>query len=790
MSLSSRIIYFIFLKRSSSKKHSIIISSLKLWYLMLINKLCYFLIQCAVIVLKRFFADFLWQTQINLIYYQETTNLIDELRIVAFQLIIYKKKLEIIFANDLQKTFDIVVAIHLRSALIRFKIRTTRSTFIDQSDKNNFFFSKWVIDKSTLRLTIKIFLQVTVNYRNNFVKSRVTDLIEFEFSTFFCEQSSKSISSSHIIIRNNMTTESSAETENIENISRSQQTKKKRINVIVAKSLNAYFSIRQSSTQAATKFQNFNKSNDNDQRQSMNEKEWTCEKIEFFNSIVENTTVVVNVRKHVFYRDVYTFVDRLKNMIISRDSDKLRNIISQCFRSFVLIWHSTKLSDLKKDMLKKASLSMWYNVLIKRFKKRTFIALINIQFFRYIMKDARKHKNFRVFAQKLFRHAKTANMMSMHNQMFMIWNNLNWQFRRDISEFTKSISMRHFLNQLDSYFDIWFEMTNDIKKIKEYRKSFVAKSYQSWDRNDNSNRNTLFIFKNNAYQDRSQKNSSNRYDFRNDTSRKKRSTRMKVTTKVKSKSKEQNYNRASKNQNYNKFWDKRRYDKEKFDKDKAKVYTADEHIETNDSDEFENYHHSKDMIYFKSEKNDDTNSKNIFANIFVTLSVICRICKAFFVSNNALHKHFRNAHCNTHHKADFFNIDVNHVNVKKFVSKRQLDKSTIQIAKLAIVSFRIDFNKNIEIEYEFRDWQYVIAQLSLTENASDTSKCIDSRVEITFANTKFFKAQIKNFVSIQIMIIFITVRNLEANRHSSNKYVIVSMYSKAKTYTKTRCEQW
>ena len=186
----------------------------------------------------------------------------------------------------------------------------------------------------------------------------------------------------------------------------------------------------------------------------MNEKEWTCEKIEFFDSTIENTTVIVNVKKHVFYRDVYTFVDRLKNMTISKESDKLRNIISQCFKEFALIWHSTKLFDLKKDMLREASLNMWYNVLTKRFKKRTSVALINIQFFRYIMKDARKHKNSWVFAQKLFRHVKTANMMSMHNQMFMIWNNLNWQFRRDISEFAESISMRHFLNQFDSYFDI------------------------------------------------------------------------------------------------------------------------------------------------------------------------------------------------------------------------------------------------------------------------------------------------------------------------------------------------
>ena len=58
-------------------------------------------------------------------------------------------------------------------------------------------------------------------------------------------------------------------------------------------------------------------------------------------------------------------------------------------------------------------------VLVKRFKKKTFSALINLYFTKYIMKNARKQKNFKVFAQNIFRHVKAANMISIYNQLCM-----------------------------------------------------------------------------------------------------------------------------------------------------------------------------------------------------------------------------------------------------------------------------------------------------------------------------------------------------------------------------------
>ena len=53
----------------------------------------------------------------------------------------------------------------------------------------------------------------------------------------------------------------------------------------------------------------------------------------FFDPTIEKSIVVINVEKHVFHRDVYLFINKLKNMIIFKKSDKLRSIFFQCLKN-------------------------------------------------------------------------------------------------------------------------------------------------------------------------------------------------------------------------------------------------------------------------------------------------------------------------------------------------------------------------------------------------------------------------------------------------------------------------
>ena len=64
------------------------------------------------------------------------------------------------------------------------------------------------------------------------------------------------------------------------------------------------------------------------------------EDVDYFDSdyeINESNVFVINVERHVFYIDVYIFVDRLKKLIARRDNDKMQKVIIVCLKDTAFI---------------------------------------------------------------------------------------------------------------------------------------------------------------------------------------------------------------------------------------------------------------------------------------------------------------------------------------------------------------------------------------------------------------------------------------------------------------------
>ena len=476
-------------------------------------------------------------------------------------------------------------------------------------------------------------------------------------------------------------------------------------------------------------------------------KDWFVEKIEFFDSIAESIDSIINVEKHIFYRDVYAFTDRLKDMTTLKNDIKLRTVISQCLRESTFIWHSIELFVLKKKMLKDASLINWYNALIRRFKKRTSVTLTIMQIIKYTMKNAKQHKNSRMFAQNLFRAVKAVNLISTHNQLTIAWNNLIWQFRQHISKSTEQTIMREFLEQLDSQISIWHEMTTlaqsafrkSNKLFFQYQSDKIIERY----RDDRSYRN------NNAYQNSRQKQSD-------------RSLKVKIIIKIETSNDRNDKNwRNKSNDKRDRYRDKNRYrnkdeidkDFKNIDKEKFKTKTYMTQNEQKINDDYEKYHDSDNLNYFDSDYDEKNENIDVTVSLTIISRITCRRCKLTLQSNNALHKHL---------KTCVAKIDANalHIAFKK--------SSSIKCSN-------VDANKNIDIDYEFKDYQYAFAKISLIENENSTSVCADIEAEITFVDTMFFNTTAKN-ISIRTMITSITVRELNTTKHFIDKYVIVFMY--------------
>ena len=406
--------------------------------------------------------------------------------IIVFQLLIFQEKLSKSFFKNFQEILALIKNTRFRSITVKSKTKQIRSTSIDS--KNSFFSFDWVIDKSLFRKIIKQFLLNTEIYRLSFQKSREFEEISQLSTSSFTENKSfrsflallkhkHDFSSSDIIsivwskvidIFQNSNIMSSEQLSNnafanFDLISKQMQTLSNIISITVNIKINRLNNelrqLLQTTTQSSSTSLFTSKTKIKHENSKRFFRKWTLKEVEFFDSTAKDDEFVINLKKHVFYKNVYFFVNRLKNVISLKNENKLKVIISQCLRDIALIWHSIELSNIEKNIYREMFLSNWCNVLIKRFKKRTSAALLNVQSIKYIFNDVCDQKDSRVFAQNFFRHVKAAKITSTYSQLCMTWNNLKWQFRQHISQSKEFTTIQNFLKQLNNQIDIWHEMS-------------------------------------------------------------------------------------------------------------------------------------------------------------------------------------------------------------------------------------------------------------------------------------------------------------------------------------------
>ena len=694
-------------------------------------------------------------------------------------MLFFQQELKVDFFQKLQKTLALINNTHFRLFSILFKERQIKSSFRDFIE-NYSFSAEWIVDKNQFRTAIKRFLKNIVFHRLTFQKFKEFEKIFAVFSSISTKNKSlsslkNSSSSENIFIIWSAIVETDIEMS-------SQATFNNTHEFFSAQLANLFKFMSQVIDSKITELkENSAIESTNSHADTTNQlqrhifKNWNAENIEFFDSVAEETDFIINIDKHVFYRNVYTFTDRLKDMIVIKNDSKLKTIISQCFRESALIWHFIELTDLEKEILKDAFLTMWYNVIVKRFKKRISIALINMQIIKYTLENVKQLKNLRIFAQNLFRFVKTTNLISIHNQLIIAWNNLTWKFRQHISKFTEDINIRKFLKQSNSHANMWHEMTSfrnyfasKFNVDRKYSKLFFQNRNEKSIENYFNRDDRFSYFSNNAYIISRQK--------RND-----RSFRMKIIIKIeKTSSSDREFDRDERNLFREK---KNRYSNNRYrirndatsnfsqvvrnsdkSKSKTKTYLTQNEIEQESENDHENYHQSKALKYFDSdydEKNDDT---KIIVSLIMTSKFICRKCKSALKSNNALHRHLKSC-------------------IERKTYSIAISSNTSLITSISIRKSNVDVNKNIDSEYDFTKYQYAFIDIFLSENDIFAFVCVDIEADITLTNTSFFKSIAKN-VSIRTMITSITIRDLEINKHSTVKYVIVSMYFSEKNEKK------
>ena len=129
-----------------------------------------------------------------------------------------------------------------------------------------------------------------------------------------------------------------------------------------------------------------------------------------------------------------------------------------CFRSIALIWYTIIFIENQKRLVKlNNDVDEWARVLHKRFKKSTFFVMITIIKKRYIMNDVKRKREFIKYAHIITRAMKTIDMIVIA-QIFLIFNDLNLKFRRNLIKIIDNITMKTFFQNMKNNKKIWWDL--------------------------------------------------------------------------------------------------------------------------------------------------------------------------------------------------------------------------------------------------------------------------------------------------------------------------------------------
>ena len=111
---------------------------------------------------------------------------------------------------------------------------------------------------------------------------------------------------------------------------------------------------------------------------------WRPEELGFFDPDLSDDAVIgkgdiVYLGTHLYYRNVFIFVERIKDVAKAKGGNTVRLNLHSCLRGTALEWYSWKLTEFEKESLSKISLERgWITLLIEHFKERSAQAGIDV----------------------------------------------------------------------------------------------------------------------------------------------------------------------------------------------------------------------------------------------------------------------------------------------------------------------------------------------------------------------------------------------------------------------------
>ena len=174
----------------------------------------------------------------------------------------------------------------------------------------------------------------------------------------------------------------------------------------------------------------------------------------------EHNEAIVSVGRHVYYRDMFVWIDHIKDLAKTHSAAEVRPMITQALRGGALTWYSTELTELEKDLLRDATMEHWYATITKRFKEKGPEAQDALDRCSYSLQDAKNGRTPRAYVQDIIRHAK-ATGLPLYNQLLLAYTKMHFKFRVHLTEPSATTTLSSFLDQLDTKANAFYDIARD-----------------------------------------------------------------------------------------------------------------------------------------------------------------------------------------------------------------------------------------------------------------------------------------------------------------------------------------
>ena len=527
--------------------------------------------------------------------------------------------------------------------------------------------------------------------------------------------------------------------------------------------------------------------------------------IGFFNPGADGDGPVVG-EKHVTFRDVFVFVDRLKEMKRRFNEEQVLKVILSCLKGTAITWHTAELSEFERVVLETANLDQWIKLLIRRFKENTGEAVKLMYSEKFTMSDALNNADPRDFAQSIFRHARAAELGDA--QLIVTWNNLAPSFRNAIPQPTTNTSVHTFLEQLDAKRHIWHELAVEEDKTTRrvvnkavskggqsgqytasrpggfskppyssvpFQRSDQQQPYQGYSNNYGGGGN----YNNSNYQaNRPQYPSQSQYSPRGSLPAPRQPLQIAGGPANRSNSPRPSYqSRPFQGQKspavrpyQNNFSNKGRND---FQQRSARVYHGNENNdEPNSYSPTEDSEEPQDFEYYDDEPPEEHFEPEEETHSFFVGPVdkTCRRCKKTFASRNKLYQHLRDEHRDNEHRSSDQSAAKVHVPP---VSEIHHAASEEPNSSPRIVQSKVDHTERVA-GAGFRNWHHVTAKVQCSREGLPQEICLDTGCPVTLGDRRFLQTHMPH-AELKTMESPSTVKGIGEARHSIVEYVRVPL---------------